>query len=141
MVKLSINDHIRTEMTTKGKIRQILPISPSTASIGEKVTIVVKTAKNTGVATCIAPFTAASTEFIPRSLNRAIFSPTTIASSTTIPKTRMNVNSDNIFMDKSNGPNSQNPPMNEIGIPSETQKANFGFKNNANTKITRMSPC
>ena len=35
----------------------------------------------------------------------------------------------------------KNPPMNEIGIPSETQKANFGFKNNANTKITSMSPC
>ena len=141
MVRLSISDQTKTEITTNGKIRHMPPISPSTASIGEKVTIVVKTAKNTGVATCIAPLTAASTEFIPRSLNSAIFSPTTIASSTTIPKTRINVNNDNILMDRSKGPNNQKPPMNEIGIPRETQKASLGFKNNAKTMITSMSPC
>ena len=138
MVKLSINDHIRTEMTTKGKYAKYFQYLLQQQASVRRLPLWSKLRK-TGVATCGA-FTAASTEFMPRSLNRAIFSPTTIASSTTIPKTRMNVNSDNIFMDKFNGPNSQNPPMNEIGIPSETQ-ANFGFKNNANTKITSMSPC
>ena len=27
--------------------------------------------------------------------------------------------------------------MNDIGIPSDIQPANFGFRNNANTKITK----
>ena len=141
MVKLSISDHTKTEITTKGKIRHMPPMSPSTASIGENVTIVVRTAKNTGVATCIAPLTAASTEFIPRSLNNAIFSPTTIASSTTIPSTKMKVNNDNILIERSRGPNNQKPPMKEIGIPRETQNANLGFKNNARTIITSIRPC
>ena len=136
-----MSDHIKTDITTSGKMRHIPPISPSTESIGENVTIVVKTAKNTGVATCNAPFTAASTGSIPRSLKSAIFSPTTIASSTTIPKTKIKVNNDNMLIDMSNGPNNQKPPIKEIGIPKETQKANFGFKNNAKTMITNISPC
>ena len=53
----------------------------------------------------------------------------------------MKVNNDNMLIDRSNGPNNQKPPIKEIGMPSETQKANFGFKNNANTRITSMSPC
>ena len=117
------------------------PISPSTDSIGAKVTIVVKTAKNTGVATCIAPFTAASSGSIPLSLNNAIFSPTTIASSTTIPKTRIKVKSDNMLMERLNGANNQKPPIKEIGIPRETQNANFGLRKSAKTKITKKRPC
>jgi len=31
--------------------------------------------------------------------------------------------------------------MNDMGIPKDTQKANFGFKNKANTKITSIRPC
>ena len=84
---------------------------------------------------------AASFELIPLSLKRAIFSPTTTASSTTIPNTNMKVNSDNILMERPKSGISQKPPMNEIGIPKETQNANFGLKNNASTMITRISPC
>ena len=74
-------------------------------------------------------------------MNKAIFSPTIIASSTTIPNTKINVNRESILIERFNGANSQNPPMKEIGIPKETQNANFGFKNKANTIMTSMRPC
>ena len=53
----------------------------------------------------------------------------------------MKVNNDSIFIDNPNSGMSQNPPINEIGIPKETQNANFGLKNNASTMITRINPC
>ena len=64
----------------------------------------------------------------------------TIASSTTIPRTRINVNKDNILIETPNTGISQNPPIKEIGIPNETQKASFGFKNSARTRTTSNSP-
>ena len=140
IVKLSNKDHTKTEIVIKGKILHIAPIWPSTASIGEKVAIVVKTAKKTGVETWVAALTAASLGSIPLSLNNAIFSPTTTASSTTMPRTRINVNKDNILIERSRGDINQNPPINDIGIPSETQNANFGFKNIANTTTTNNKP-
>ena len=51
IVSDSINEKIRTTIVTTGIILQILPKAPSTNIIGEKVTIVVKTAKITGLAT------------------------------------------------------------------------------------------
>jgi len=46
-----------------------------------------------------------------------------------------------MFMERLNGANNQNPPIKEIGIPRETQKANFGLRNSAKTKITKKRPC
>ena len=69
-----------------------------------------------------------------------MFSPTTIASSTTIPRTKMKVNKDIILIDTSNKGSNQNPPMKDIGMPSETQAANFGFKNKARTIRTSPRP-
>jgi len=58
----------------------------------------------------------------------------------TIPKTKINVKSDNIFIETSPKGINQNPPINEMGIPSETQKANFGLRNNAKIKTTSNNP-
>ena len=43
-------------------------------------------------------------------------------------------------METSNKGNNQKPPMNDIGIPSETQAASFGFKNKAKTIKTSPRP-
>ena len=131
---------IRTTIVTTGMIRQIFPRAPSTRIIGENVTMVVRTANITGVATWYVPLNAASDLPSPRCLNMKIFSPTIIASSTTIPKTKIKVNREIMLMDTSNNGNNQKPPMNDIGIPSDIQPANFGFRNNANTKITKDNP-
>ena len=52
----------------------------------------------------------------------------------------MNVNSDNILMERSAAGIKRNPPINDIGIPNETQKASLGFKKMANTKTTKVRP-
>ena len=52
----------------------------------------------------------------------------------------MKVNKDIILIDTSNKGSNQNPPMKDIGIPSETQAANFGFKNKARTIRTSPRP-
>ena len=46
-----------------------------------------------------------------------------------------------MLMERLNGANNQKPPIKEIGIPRETQKANFGLRNSAKTKITKKRPC
>ena len=51
IVNDSIRENIKTNMVTTGIIFHILPRAPSTKIIGEKVTIVVRTAKITGFAT------------------------------------------------------------------------------------------
>ena len=84
--------------------------------------------------------TAASIPFNPLSLHKKTFSPTIIASSTTIPNTKIKVNRDNMLIETSKIGINQKPPMKEIGIPNDTQKANFGFKKIARIITTRNSP-
>ena len=52
----------------------------------------------------------------------------------------MNVNKESILMERSIIGINQNPPINEMGIPRDIQKASFGFKNNAKTIRTRNNP-
>ena len=140
MVNDSISEKISTTIVTTGMILHTFPKAPSTNIIGEKVTIVVKTANITGFATWYAPSNAASGPLSPLFLNICMFSPTTIASSTTIPSTRMKVNSEIILMETSKIGRSQNPPINEIGMPNETQPASFGLRNKASTTSTNDKP-
>ena len=62
------------------------------------------------------------------------------ASSTTIPSTRINVKRDNKLIETSKYGNIINAPINEIGIPSETQNASLGLRNKANITNTRNRP-
>ena len=52
----------------------------------------------------------------------------------------MKVNSEIILMETSKIGRSQNPPINEIGMPNETQPASFGFRNRASTTSTNDKP-
>ena len=52
----------------------------------------------------------------------------------------MNVNSDNILIERSKAGMNQKPPIKDIGIPRETQNANLGFRKIAKTRTTRKRP-
>ena len=69
-----------------------------------------------------------------------MFSPTTTASSTTIPSTSIKVKREIIFIETSKRGRSQKPPIKEIGIPKETQAASLGLRNKAKTIKTRTKP-
>ena len=69
-----------------------------------------------------------------------MFSPTMMASSTTIPSTRMNANSEMTFTETSSPGIRAIAPRNEIGIPRLTQKARRSSRNSVSTTKTRMNP-
>ena len=69
-----------------------------------------------------------------------MFSPTTIASSTTIPRTRMNEYTVTILSDVPCSGMRAIAPKNVTGIPSVTQKASRGRKNSAKTTKTSSRP-
>ncbi|GIT05259.1 MAG: hypothetical protein CM1200mP29_06700 [Verrucomicrobiota bacterium] len=60
-----------------------------------------------------------------------MFSPMRMASSTTMPSTTINANSEIMLIDTSSEGISQNVPRNEIGMPRLTQKASRKRKNSA----------
>ena len=79
----------------------IFPVAPSIISNGEKAATVVATAKNTGIIiSCVPSMTARSLGF-PCSYWEKMFSPTTMASSTTIPSTTMKANREMRLMETS----------------------------------------
>ena len=65
MKKASISEKARTERTTRGMSRKILPMMPGTKRRGAKAMPVVQTAKVTGRAISIAPAIAASRGLSP----------------------------------------------------------------------------
>ena len=69
-----------------------------------------------------------------------MLSPTMIASSTTIPSTRMKANSESMFIDMPSSGSTHSAPMKEIGIPIVTQKARRKRRKSASTRKTRSSP-
>ncbi len=109
--------------------------------MGAKTTIVVRIPKNTGSITSIVPLTVevklSSFSFI---LLLKTFSPTMIASSTTIPRTTININVDNTFIVTPSIGSKIKAPPNEIGIPIATQNATDGLKNIVKRISTRIIP-
>ena len=69
-----------------------------------------------------------------------MFSPTTIASSTTIPSTRMKANSDITLIVTSTYGSRASAPMNETAMPTDTQRASRSFRNRASTRNTSRRP-
>ena len=117
-----------------------LPMMPGTNSIGAKAAMVVSTPKVTGASTSSVPRTAALVRFPVRTCVVWMFSPTTMASSTTMPSTKMNANSEIILIDWSNSPMQAIAPRNEIGMPRVTQNANRMRRNRVNTTKTSTKP-
>ena len=140
IVSDSIKDQNSVGITTSGMILHILPTEPSTNSMGENVAIVVSTANTTGTPTSYAPLLAAVLRSTPFSICLYIFSPTITASSTTIPRTRIKVKSDNKLIETSKYGSISSAPINDIGIPSDTQNANLGLRNKASMIKTKNKP-
>ena len=69
-----------------------------------------------------------------------MFSPTTIASSTTIPSATINANIEIMLIVTSIDGRNRKQPMNEIGIPIVTQNASLNSRNSPNITMTRASP-
>ena len=127
-------------MMISGITCQIFPFQPGTNNIGPKAAIVVKTPNITGIETRFAPSTAPSTPGMPACWRAKILSPTTIASSTTIPRTRMNENSEIMLTDTPSIGIIAIAPRNDIGMPIDTQIASRNRRKSASTAKTRNSP-
>ena len=69
-----------------------------------------------------------------------MFSPTMMASSTTMPSTRTKPNSDSTLIETSTPGISARAPRNEIGIPRLTQNARRSSRNSASTRNTSANP-
>ena len=69
-----------------------------------------------------------------------MFSPTIIASSTTIPSTTTKANNDMTLIETSRPGIIASAPRNEIGIPRLTHTASRSSKNKARTRKTRRNP-
>ena len=135
-----MSDPARTTITTTGMFRMMLPRVPGTISRGQNAAIVVRTAKMTGLLTCEAPCTADSKGASPFSRLRYMFSPMTIASSTTIPRISMNAKREIMLIDISNTGRSHSPVAKEMGIPIVTQKASLTLRKSERSITTRMRP-
>ena len=136
----STSDTTNTATTTAGICMKNLPVCPGTMNSGKKATMLVSTAKQTGAETSLAPSMAARRKGTPRWRCSYTFSPTTTASSTTMPNVTMKANSEIMLMDAPvNGMNRKEPRM-EMGMPSVTQKASFGSRNRPSSSRTSTSP-
>ena len=118
----------------------ILPVTPDTNSIGVNAAIVVSTPKITGTMTSYVPRIAALVPLPVRVCVLWMFSPTTIASSTTMPSTRMNANSDIMLIETSNTGISAIEPRKDTGMPSVTHSASRRRRNSASTTNTIAKP-
>ncbi len=136
----SSNEIASTEITTMGMFRKNFPEMPGTKSSGAKKTQVVMMEKQTGIATDLAPTTAAFSLETPSDRSWWIDSPTTIASSTTMPSVTMNAKSEIMLMETSTAGRKSSEPMKLIGIPSITQKAKRASRNKPSTRRTRIRP-
>ena len=137
----SIKENIRIGIAVKGNVLHIPPVFPAKFNIGANTTIVVSTPKNTGVNTSIVPLIV-DVILSSLSLIRRLktFSPTIIASSTTIPNTTININADKTFTVTPICGSIIRAPPKEIGIPIATQNATEGLRNMVNKNNTKTIP-
>ena len=103
------------------------PKTPPIENIGKNAAIVVSVDTTTGQKTSFAPIDAASIGGIPSSICRNIFSVTIIASSTIIPNTIRNANSETMLIVKSKQKSKMTANKKETGIPNAVIKATRKF--------------
>ena len=90
-----------------------------------------------GPTTALAPEIAASSERLPRSRSAAMLSPTTTASSTTMPTIRKNPKIVPMLRVRSAGAKKSSEPMKESGIPTVTHVAIR--RSNSSTRLRKTS--
>ena len=123
-----------------GIIRNSFPCSPGMSSSGVKAATLVSTLNTTGVATSRAPSTAARAYGLPSSRWAKTFSPTTMASSTTMPRARMKAKRVIMLMVTPSDGTTSMAPRNEIGMPIMTQKASRALSRVPRTRSTSTRP-
>ena len=139
--KASTSDMPSTAITTIGTWPRICPNVPVSSSSGAKAAMVVSTPMNTGEKTPRTPAIEASGPTCsPASRSVMMFSPTTTASSTTIPMTMINANSDTMLMFTPRYGSSRKAPMNEIGTPIATQNASRRSSISTRNRNTSANP-
>ena len=136
----SMIENNRHRTTTEPMAAGNAPNPPGTVSKGIKVTTVVNTPKVAGMATRLAPRITLSSVWPSRSLAVCTLSPMMMASSTTIPSTRMNPKRLSKLREPSTKGKRANAPRNAIGIPSITQKANCNLRNMPSITSTNTIP-
>jgi hypothetical protein len=141
ITKHSIRLAISTTITVNGMSAIIDPNRPPIAISPKKASTVVSIAEKTGAAIRRAAFSAAIAGGSPRSRCRAsACSPTTIASSTTIPRQSNSANSE--IMLSVIPPRYMNATAAVIatGMPAATQNAVRAFRNTKSSPTTSTSP-
>ena len=140
--KHSKSEAIKTAITVNGISAIKLPNRPPTATKPAKAITVVMVAVKTGNAILVAPRSAASSGFSPSLLNlKSACSPTTIASSTTIPKQIINAKREIIFIVS---PDIYIIPIaanRAAGIPAATQNAVLALRKTNKRIRTKVKPC
>ena len=131
----------KTTTTVKGISEIRSPKRPSTKVSAKNAMTVVNVAENTGSAIRFAAFSAASTGPSRSFLSRAsACSPTTIASSTTMPSVMISANSEIILIVSPHANISAIAANIETGIPAATQSAVRALRNKNSSATTRPSP-
>ena len=124
MMNASINEAASTATTVSGTSRINVPNRPSTAVMPAKAMIVVTEAAKTGPIMREAPPSAASAGPRPRRSDRkSACSPTTMASSTTMPRQMISAKSDTMLSVMPLIHMNPTAAAKEAGMPIATQKA------------------
>ncbi len=136
----STQEMTNTVATTIGMTRQIFPRKPGMKYSGANATMFVRMLKVIGSATSFAPSMAACVKGIPPWRFSKMFSPATIASSTTMPSAMMKAKSEIMLIVTPKNGRNRNAPRKETGIPSVTQKATRTSRKSPSRTSTRTSP-
>ena len=138
----STSEKASTGMTMRGRVPMRSPQMPGRPSSGPNAAMVVRTPNEAGNRTCRTPFTAAaSTPVFARETWRCTFSPTTMASSTTIPRVRMNPNRVNMFTVTPSPGIIRKAPKKATGSPAAVQTASRLDRVKKRTRKMRARPC
>ena len=129
-----------TAMTTKGIAWMIEPMTSEMISSGTNAAIVVSDEENTGAAMRRAPVSAASAGDMPPRARVAACSPTTMASSTTMPSAMIRPNRLIMLIDWPLTSMTPSVASNETGMPTTTQKATRPLRKMNRMAMTRISP-
>ena len=138
----STSEKIRHSTTTQAIEPQIGACAPPTINIGTKAAIVVNTPKVAGIATFLAPAITASTDLPRFSISLYALSPMIMASSTTMPSTRIKPNKLIMLIETLNigSGNIAMAPRKHTGIPTITQKAIRNSRNKVRASNTKNAP-
>ena len=127
-------------MTTSGTLLMILPVEPGTVSRAQKAVTVVNTEKMTGALIRCAPRIAVVSPSRSRLRSAKMFSPTTIASSTTIPSASTRAIIENMLMETPSICMPQSVPTSATDNPAATHSARRTSRKNVRARKTRTSP-